>query len=645
MSERIGELSHRIDERAKQSTVLPVIQARIASRAAHLSKLAIQQLQVAGVGNDGSGFDQEAELDSFIKALQEAEDAMIAAEQPGLLRRMLSAMWVNARLAAAQDGLEKSYRDLATAIRTSAQSRGDPVNLPAYTLVEETTILPATGLALFKPNWSDVELLKSITTRRSLDQSSSWASVFTAKVAGIQGTVMVKTYPGKRHDALEKLRKDLVLLNLFQSDVTPNVLSFSAENSHTPFIVLSGGVAVPFGDYLRKICEAMPSQAPQKAWNLVWKRSLMTQDLELKVHKIADILRVAPFLHTHVNPEGLWAMIQPESLVVAENARLITDIPSSAVPERRSLPTFHPLDVDLNEVLRSYFQHDLGLRPLRTLDIYPSMLKFVDRSNPNRPPPPPVISKYYFMIHPDPGGTLMQQGSFPGDFGRFARGAKGDFEFVHLTNVLKTIEVRLPNGAPKDQMRVENVTRHLIRASFPYGLAAIRTYGKVLNLYLRVPEPRGYQGKHGYRLAKEHRVPPWAWAIGAVANCRLSLPIDFDTRSCYLFLQPHSDDQRSRAYWTFDPLPNFGAQIPAELEGYWYTQLEEIDFEAIPQNPSRPLDRNSHQTRKSEKDEVAVQPSGTEYSRAEEFINLRRSNGSSSIAERKFQETRLADLH
>ncbi|KAG8916867.1 hypothetical protein FRC00_014298, partial [Tulasnella sp. 408] len=203
MSERIIEISHRIDERAKQSTALPVVQARIASRAGHLSKLAIPQLQVAGVGNDGSGFDQEAELDSFIKALQEAEEAMIAAEQPGFLRRMLSAMWVNARLAAAQEGLEKSYKELATAIRTSAQSRGEPVNLPAYTLVAETTILPATGLASSKPKWSDVELLNNLTTRRPSDQSSSWASVFTAKVAGIQGTVMVKTYPGKRHDALE----------------------------------------------------------------------------------------------------------------------------------------------------------------------------------------------------------------------------------------------------------------------------------------------------------------------------------------------------------------------------------------------------------------------------------------------------------
>lgn len=53
-----------------------------------------------------------------------------------------------------------------------------------------------------RPKWSDVELLASLTTRRPSDQSSSWASVFTANVAGVQGTVMVKTYPGKRRDAL-----------------------------------------------------------------------------------------------------------------------------------------------------------------------------------------------------------------------------------------------------------------------------------------------------------------------------------------------------------------------------------------------------------------------------------------------------------
>lgn len=46
------------------------------------------------------------------RALQDAEDAMIATEQSGFLTRLLSAMWVNARLATAQENLEGSYKQL-----------------------------------------------------------------------------------------------------------------------------------------------------------------------------------------------------------------------------------------------------------------------------------------------------------------------------------------------------------------------------------------------------------------------------------------------------------------------------------------------------------------------------------------------------
>ncbi|KAG8974614.1 hypothetical protein FRC05_007090 [Tulasnella sp. 425] len=208
MSERINVLYRRIDERSKQATVLPAVQARIANRAVHLSKLLIQQLQVVddeGIGSVPEGLGDE--LDSFIKALQDVEDVMIATEQSGFLTRLLSAMWVNARLATAQEGLESSYKQLVTAIRTSAQSTAGPVDLPPYSLVGKTPSAPTDVLDSARPKWSDVELLASLTTRRPSDQSSSWASVFTAKVAGVRGTVMVKTYPGKRRDALALLLK------------------------------------------------------------------------------------------------------------------------------------------------------------------------------------------------------------------------------------------------------------------------------------------------------------------------------------------------------------------------------------------------------------------------------------------------------
>ncbi|KAG9000415.1 hypothetical protein FRB90_011831 [Tulasnella sp. 427] len=567
MSESLAPIARRIESHAKEATVLPNTQARISNRATRPSTLVIQQLQALGHGAGDLASGLRENLDSFIGALQAAEDAIIVVEDPGFVWRVLRALWAKAQLTAAQEGIEKSYKQLAVVGPTSG-----PVDLPQYKFVGETISIPPNGLAFPRPKWSDVELLTSVTTGRASEQSL-WASIFTAKVTGVPGTVMVKVYPGKKRGALAILRQDVVLLNFFQDNaITPTVLSYSAETSQTPFIVISGGAAVPFGEYLRRVCETVPYQAHDKAWGL-----------------ITDILRVAPFLHRYVNNESLWNMIQPESLVVGEREKLITNIPSSAGPGQERPPMFNPLDVDLNEVLRSYFQHDLGLRPLRTLDIFPSMLRFTDRSNSNKPPPPPLSTKMYFINHPDPDGILKAQGAFPGDFGRFARGASGAYEFLLVAFVAKKIVIRLPRKAPAELMKIEYIERGLMRASFPQGLKEIRKYGTALDLFLRVPDSMTFLLRHGVRLAKEHRVPPWAWALVGSAQCILPTSLELEMEPCYLWLQPWNKDHLKRAYWTTDssasPSTTEGV---AELQNIYYTQKEDIDF-ADSASPAPPI--------------------------------------------------------
>lgn len=76
--------------------------------------------------------------------------------------------------------------------------------------------------------WGDVRLLQEMATKRFLrhERHSPWAYMSKAEIVGIQGKVMVKTYPRREADAVEVSRAQLgIQSRSLLTDTTPHFIS------------------------------------------------------------------------------------------------------------------------------------------------------------------------------------------------------------------------------------------------------------------------------------------------------------------------------------------------------------------------------------------------------------------------------------